>query len=127
MCRSRVRCDPLHARKGAASFGIAGSFQSETPEIWKVNPFSPGAVLAGLLGICTLLPMQHAELAGNGLNDIGYGAESAGMAGGDLAVTGDPSALNINHAGLARIDNHAVNLRVEPFYLIDNNHREQPG
>src|SRR3546814_10425957 len=63
----------------------------------------------------------------NGLNDIGYGAESAGMAGADLAVTGDPSALNINPAGLARIDNHAFNLGIEPFYFIDNHHRDQFG
>src|SRR3546814_8278488 len=71
--------------------------------------------------------MPHAALAGNGLNDIGYGAESAGMAGADLAVTGDPSALNINPAGLARIDNHAFNLGIEPFYFIDHHHRDQFG
>src|SRR3546814_16490812 len=49
------------------------------------------------------------------------------MAGADLAVTGDPSALNINPAGLARIDNHAFNLGIEPFYFIDNHHRDQFG
>jgi long-chain fatty acid transport protein len=42
-----------------------------------------------------------ASLASNGMNMIGYGAESVGMAGADLAVTDNPSSMNINPAGVA--------------------------
>lgn len=42
--------------------------------------------------------------ATNGFNLIGFGAESTLMAGADVAVARDTSALNTNPAGLAQID-----------------------
>lgn len=42
-------------------------------------------------------------LASNGLNLIGFGAESHQMGGADLAVSRDTMALNLNPAGLSQI------------------------
>ncbi|MDI1309544.1 MAG: outer membrane protein transport protein [Methylotenera sp.] len=52
-----------------------------------------------LCGI-TLSPQSNAT---NGINLIGYGAESTLMGGADTAVARDSSALNTNPAGLAQI------------------------
>ncbi len=41
--------------------------------------------------------------ATNGLNLIGFGAESLGIGGADIAVSDDFSSMNINPAGLSRI------------------------
>lgn len=46
---------------------------------------------------------SHAALATNGINLIGFGAESSLMAGADVAVARDTSALNTNPAGLTQI------------------------
>ncbi len=40
--------------------------------------------------------------ASNGMNMIGFGAESVSMGGADLAVTDSPAAMNINPAGISR-------------------------
>ncbi|MGQ3089748.1 MAG: OmpP1/FadL family transporter [Methylophilus sp.] len=45
----------------------------------------------------------HAAHATNGINLIGFGAESSLMAGADVAVARDTSALNTNPAGLTQI------------------------
>jgi len=50
---------------------------------------------------CILGPVSSAH-ANNGLNLIGFGAESVAMGGADLAVTSSPTALNINPAGMPR-------------------------
>jgi len=41
--------------------------------------------------------------ANNGLNMIGFGAESVGMGGADVAVARDTSALNTNPAGITQL------------------------
>ncbi len=46
----------------------------------------------------------------NGLNLIGFGTESLGLGGADLAIARDTSALNTNPAGLAKINNQALDL-----------------
>ena len=46
-------------------------------------------LLAGLL-------LPAAAVATNGLNQIGFGTESVGMGGADIAVARDTSALNTN-------------------------------
>ncbi len=53
------------------------------------------------LGLAVLLLAAPAAQASNGMNMIGYGAESIAMGGADLAVTASPSAMNINPAGIA--------------------------
>lgn len=50
----------------------------------------------------TFLSIQPAH-ATNGINLIGFGAESTLMAGADIAVARDTSALNTNPAGLTQI------------------------
>ncbi|MGQ0619017.1 MAG: OmpP1/FadL family transporter [Panacagrimonas sp.] len=65
--------------------------------------------------------------AGNGLNDSGYGSESAGLAGTDLAVARDTAATNTNPAGLTQIRNRKLDLLAEPFAYAGQRHRDQIG
>jgi long-chain fatty acid transport protein len=65
----------------------------------------PSAVLrprAALAGLGALL-ISTSALAENGLNLIGFGAESLFMGGADVAVSRDTNALHTNPAGLARL------------------------
>ena len=55
-----------------------------------------------ILLLCSL-SFSLPAAATNGINLIGYGAESTLMGGADTAVAGDTSALNTNPAGLAQI------------------------
>jgi long-chain fatty acid transport protein len=50
--------------------------------------------------------------ASNGMNMIGYGAESITMGGADLAITSSPSAMNINPSGIGRCTRPEVSLGV---------------
>jgi long-chain fatty acid transport protein len=62
------------------------------------------------LTLCGLsIPTQ--SNATNGINMIGYGAESSLMGGADTAVARDTSALNTNPAGLAQIKGYGSLLR----------------
>lgn len=65
--------------------------------------------------------------AGNGLNDSGYGSESAGLAGADLAVARDTAATNTNPAGLTQIKGGKMDLLVEPFAYTGQRHRDRIG
>ncbi|MEW6764890.1 MAG: outer membrane protein transport protein [Pseudomonadota bacterium] len=60
----------------------------------------PTVAAATLLGS---LLCSSSALATNGFNLIGFGAESTLMAGADVAVARDTSALNTNPAGLTQI------------------------
>lgn len=80
-----------------------------------------------LLIMSALLFSSAAARAGNGLNDIGYGAESEGMGGAGLAVSGDPYGLNINPAGLSQIDRHQFSADLEPYDNFGNFHRDPYG
>ncbi len=62
------------------------------------------------LSLLILLFCPPDAAASNGLNQIGFGAESIGMAGADLAVARDTSALNTNPAGLTRIKTSRLDL-----------------
>lgn len=66
-------------------------------------------------------------LAGNGLNLIGFGAESVLMGGADVAVARDTSALNTNPAGLAQIDRRALDIFGSVAYGLDVRHRDGFG
>lgn len=55
-----------------------------------------------IFGICLAMSCFTAQ-ATNGINLIGFGAESNLMAGADVAVARDTSALNTNPAGLTQI------------------------
>lgn len=77
------------------------------------NRLGIGAAL--LLGVC-----GHAS-AGNGLNLIGFGAESSALAGADLAVSRGVAAMNINPAGLAGIESHQFDLYGALVFLPKSN------
>ncbi len=68
-----------------------------------MSHFGPVLTLAAGLAV---LPMVQAPpaIAANGMNMIGYGAESIAMGGADLALTASPSSMNINPAGIGRIE-----------------------
>ena len=65
--------------------------------------------------------------ATNGLNLIGFGAESVLMGGADVAVARDTTALNTNPAGLARIRGHALDMFGAVAYGSDVRHLDSFG
>lgn len=82
-------------------------------------------VLPGALAALLLLSGQ--ALAGNGLNMIGFGAESVGMGGADLAVARDTTAMNTNPAGLARIPKGRLDNYGAVAYQFGVAHRDRFG
>jgi len=63
----------------------------------------------------------------NGLNMIGFGAESIGMGGADLAVARDTSAWNTNPAGIAQIPKRRLDLFGAGATPITMAHRDRFG
>jgi len=63
--------------------------------------------LATSLVICAF---SSAAIATNGLNLIGFGAESYMMGGADLAVARDTTAMNTNPAGLTQIEHRRLDI-----------------
>jgi long-chain fatty acid transport protein len=78
-----------------------------------------GAVWAGLFAFT-------AEAA-NGLNLIGFGAESVAMAGADTAVARDTSALNTNPAGLGQLTRPAFDGYLAAAFSLDVGHSDSLG
>lgn len=66
-------------------------------------------------------------IATNGLNQIGFGAESTAMAGADIAVARDTSALNTNPAGLSQINNSQLDMNLAVAYTGNIKHKDQFG
>ena len=71
--------------------------------------------------------MSASALATNGLELIGYGAESVFMGGADVAVARDTSALNTNPAGLAQISGRALDVFGAVAYGMDVRHLDAFG
>ena len=67
------------------------------------------------------------SFATNGLNQIGFGAESIGMAGADIAVARDTSALNTNPAGLIQIRHSLLDMNLAAAYAGNIKHEDQFG
>lgn len=65
--------------------------------------------------------------ATNGLSLIGFGAESSGMGGADLAVARDTTALNTNPAGMARLRTSAVDGYSTIAFPLDVAHADRFG
>jgi long-chain fatty acid transport protein len=65
--------------------------------------------------------------ANNGFNLIGFGAESIGMAGSDIAVARDTSALGTNPAGLTQISGRMLDVTGAAVYGIDVRHQDDYG
>lgn len=82
-----------------------------------------GKLVAALL--CTAAaPTAH---AGHGLNVIGFGSESLGMAGTDIAISRDTAAVNINPAGLTQLQSQGWDVYVSPFYTARLSHSDSYG
>jgi long-chain fatty acid transport protein len=77
-----------------------------------------------LIGGLALTDVAHAS---NGLNLIGFGAESMGMAGTDLALARDSSALNTNPAGLGQISGTLLDLNMALGYGGGIRHEDRLG
>lgn len=78
-------------------------------------------------GACTDLAFSLETLAGNGLLPTGLGVESQGLGGADAAISRDTSAINANPAGLAQIENQAVDIYLSPFFALRTEHCDGLG
>ncbi len=65
--------------------------------------------------------------ASNGINLIGFGAESIGMGGADLAVARDTTALNTNPAGLSQLSKKQLDLYFALANALDIRHEDAFG
>ena len=77
--------------------------------------------------LCSLALFAGASHATNGINLIGFGAESTLMAGADIAVARDTSALNTNPAGLTQIHNKHFDTYGSLLRITDLSHEDQFG
>ncbi|MFZ0256238.1 MAG: outer membrane protein transport protein [Gammaproteobacteria bacterium] len=71
--------------------------------------------------------VAESTLATNGLNLIGFGAESIGMGGADVAVARDTSALNVNPAGLSQIVTRRFDSTVGAAFALNVRHKDPLG
>ncbi|MCC2656837.1 MAG: aromatic hydrocarbon degradation protein [Panacagrimonas sp.] len=62
--------------------------------------------------------------ASNGLNLVGFGAESLGLGSADIAVSRDANAVNINPAGMTQIAGQRLDGYVVPFYSFNFSHSD---
>ena len=63
----------------------------------------------------------------NGLNLIGFGTESVGMGGADIAVARDTTALNTNPAGLTQLRGTAFDQYFATAFALDVAHADRLG
>lgn len=91
------------------------------------EPGLPMTVVAALAAIGVAFALPNAALANNGLNLIGFGAESTAMGGADIGLARDTSALNTNPAGLASLRALTVDQYIATSYNIDNSHADRFG
>lgn len=70
-----------------------------------------------LLGVIASIAVPSTALAGRGFLLNGYGAESLGMGGADVAVSRDSFATNINPAGLTQLTGSRLDVYAYPYYL----------
>ena len=63
--------------------------------------------------------------ASNGLNLVGFGAESLGLGSADIAVSRDATAVNINPAGMTQITGRRFDGYLVPFYSFNFSHSDQ--
>lgn len=91
--------------------------------------FGPAYRIAGhaLLAAATVALSIGPSLAGHGLNVIGTGTESLGMAGADFAVARDTAAVNINPAGLTQLARPSTDVTLEPFHTGRLGHSDAFG
>ncbi|MGB3399748.1 MAG: outer membrane protein transport protein, partial [Candidatus Deferrimicrobiaceae bacterium] len=85
------------------------------------------AVLTGWFLLIFASFFTEAAYPANGLNLIGFGAESTGMGGADIAVARDTSAMNTNPAGIAQIPGSRLDANAAFVYQIEIAHRDRLG
>jgi long-chain fatty acid transport protein len=66
-------------------------------------------------------------IANNGLNMIGFGTESVGMGGADVAVARDAAALNTNPAGITQLARPAFDGYAAVAFALDVGHADSLG
>jgi long-chain fatty acid transport protein len=81
----------------------------------------PDAALVLALGTGAVLSPLHAS---NGLNLVGFGAESLGLGSADIPVSRDANAVNINPAGLVQIPRARFDGALVPFWSYDVAHSD---
>ncbi len=86
-----------------------------------------GSVLRVGAAIGVAVVLAGPALGSNGLNLIGFGTESAMMAGADVAVARDTTALNTNPAGLSQLAGPALDGYTATAYALDVGHRDAVG
>lgn len=87
-------------------------------------------LLMGLLLLIFVTGFVGAASAENGLQKIAVGARSAGMAGVDLAIATDATALLTNPAGLIRLPGHRIDFGsglFMPSMNFENDLNDQSG
>lgn len=82
-------------------------------------------VLRGMLAAILLTLPAAAAWASNGLNLVGFGAESLGLGSADIAVSRDASAVNINPAGLTQLTGQRFDGYIVPFYSFNFAHSDE--
>lgn len=82
-------------------------------------------LLVRQIGLIWLFPL--AAQASNGLNLIGYGAESVALGGADVAIASDTLALNTNPAGIARLGPRAMDIHNALAHALDVSHADGFG
>ncbi len=75
------------------------------------------------MAVCGLA-ISTSSHATNGINLIGYGAESTLMGGADTAVARDTSALNTNPAGLAQVKGKLMDAYGSLLRTTDLSHQD---
>ena len=69
--------------------------------------------------VLLLIFIQPAVLLGsNGMNMIGFGARSTAMGGADLAIISEPAAMNINPAGISRLQRATLSFGLSPVWPL---------
>lgn len=94
--------------------------------VGRLDSADPALALGRVL-LCLAISYSGAVHANNGLNVIGFGAESVAMGGADLAVARDTSALNTNPAGLSQIEDRQLDLNLGVGYTGLMEHRDSFG
>lgn len=75
-----------------------------------------------LIGCVVMLNIGAVE-ANNGMENVAFGAKSAGMGGTSIAVGDDTTVMNTNPAAISKVDNGRVDMNLEmmfPMFSFEN-------
>jgi long-chain fatty acid transport protein len=88
---------------------------------------APFAARRVIFTILALGGVADSALGTNGLNLIGFSAESVAMGGADVAVARDTSALNVNPAALSQITTRRLDSTLGAAFALNLRHKDQFG